>query len=108
MAQFTTTISNTIGLFGGGENSRFENLVLGTSRWGWNTVKLYAVKLIGNSLSLNDIYSKNRRISFGNSLGFSDSIPHIYLTNNGWYYDVQLSTIVWNEHTPAVTTWSAP
>lgn len=106
MAQYTTTISNSIGLYGGGENSRFENFVLGTSRFGWNTIKFYATKIIGNSFSFADVYSKNRSIKYTNSMSMSESIPHIYLTNNGWYYELQSMTITWIEHTAATTTWS--
>jgi hypothetical protein len=106
MAQYTTTISNSIGLYGGGENSRFENFVLGTSRFGWNTMKFYATKFIGNGFSFADVYSKNLSITYSNSLSFAESIPHIYLTNNGWYYDIQNVTVTWIGHTAATTTWS--
>lgn len=36
MADFTKTITNRLGIFGGGEGSRFSGLRLGTSHWGTN------------------------------------------------------------------------
>jgi hypothetical protein len=115
MAQIIKTISNTLGLFGGGENSRFENFVLGTSRFGWNTVKWYATKYINNGVTFNDVYSKNRSQLISNSLSISNLIKNIFILDGVWYRTPSSSTswtaniettTVWFDKTPATTTWS--
>jgi len=115
MAQIIKTISNTLGLFGGGENSRFENFVLGTSRFGWNTVKWYAIKYLSNGLTFNDVYSKNRSLVISNTMTLSSLIKSINILDGVWYRNIHSTTswsttiettTVWFDKTPATTTWS--
>lgn len=83
MADFSKTISNRIGIFGGGEGSRFSGLKLGTAHWGTNHMLVTLItsgilsQTVSNTLTLSSAIRKTLTKGISDSINLTTAVIKI-------------------------------
>jgi len=94
VADFSQTISNVVNCFGGSPSTKWGNnapytMTWGTSKWGEGTedLQVAVVKLISNSQSLSDDYSRRVEKLVSNDLTpTSETTSETLQDGSGWRY----------------------
>jgi hypothetical protein len=109
LADFSQTITNGIGVFGGAESNKWNAHLWGSFLWGEGTADLAVSvgKFLSETLSLSDAFSKGASIVVSNAL-VPDGDMHFESLGDGGIYDYVFPGGTTDAEERASPTWTAP
>ena len=89
MADYTQTLSETIGLFGPGPSTLWGTAIWGADKWGEGTFDMVQSvgKVLAESQALSDSLINSVGKVLSESQSSSDDIDHLYLTLGLYYHE---------------------